>query len=192
MRNWSNDAFAGYLAAMIDGEGHIERTGTWAVRIRIANTVKHTLDAMQDRLGFGRVIEYRGREKRGYRRLFCLEISNARDVTATFDLCGDFIHMKRDQMDDALLISRRVLADISEMDARNRAILAEVAKGERTQSAIAKDFGVSPQLVSYLKKGHTWGTVISGHRARSLTKKFPRIASQVMRLHDRTAQDEAA
>lgn len=32
METWSDDAFAGYLAAMIDGEGHIERTGTWAVR----------------------------------------------------------------------------------------------------------------------------------------------------------------
>ena len=39
MQGWSDDAFAGYLAAMIDGEGHIERIGTWSVRIRIDQLV---------------------------------------------------------------------------------------------------------------------------------------------------------
>jgi hypothetical protein len=54
MLDWSDEAFAGYLAAMIDGEGHIEIPGTNAVRVRIANTVKPTLGAMALRLGFGR------------------------------------------------------------------------------------------------------------------------------------------
>ncbi|MEN6547712.1 MAG: hypothetical protein ABFE07_16890 [Armatimonadia bacterium] len=185
METWSDDAFAGYLAAMIDGEGHIERVGTWSVRIRIANTIKPTLDAMAARLGFGRVIEYGGREKLGYQRLFCLEIGNARDVTALFDLCGQFIHMKRDQMEDALSITRRVLADVEATDQRNRGILAAIEAGGRSQAAIAREFGVSPQLVSYLKKGHTWGSVLRGHQARKLTKKFPKVAQQVMRLHSR-------
>lgn len=188
MRDWSNDAFAGYLAAMIDGEGHIERVGTWSVRIRIANTIKATLDAMADRLGFGRVIEYRGRAEAHHKRLFCLEVSNAKDVSALFSICGAFIHMKRDQMEDALSIVSRVLQDVASTDARNRAILEAVERGERPQNQIAREFGVSPQLVSYLKKGHTWGSVLKGHQARRLSKKFPREASQVMRLHDRVAQ----
>ncbi len=186
MKNWSDDAFAGYLAAMIDGEGHIERTGTWAVRVRIANTIKPTLDAMALRLGFGRVIEYRGRPAH-HKRLFCLEVANARDITTLFGICGDFIHMKRDQMDDALLITKRVLNDVDDTDKRNRAIIEAIAEGGKSQAQIAREFGVSPQLISYLKKGHTWGSVLRGHQARRLSKKFPREASQVLRLHDRTA-----
>lgn len=185
MEAWSNDAFAGYVAAMIDGEGHIERVGTWSIRVRIANTIKPTLDAIAARLGYGKVIEYGGRECRGYKRLFCLEISNAIDVTSLFDMCGNFIHMKKDQMEDALKITRTVLDYVATIDQRNKAILDAIAIGNKTQNAIAKDFGVSPQLISYLKKGHTWGSVMTGHQSRKLSKKFPQVASQVMRLHNR-------
>ncbi len=58
MKNWTDDAFAGYLAAMIDGEGNIELIGTYSVRIRIANTIRPTLDAIVERMGCGRVVEY--------------------------------------------------------------------------------------------------------------------------------------
>lgn len=186
MKTWSDDAFAGYLAAMIDGEGHIEINGACSVRLRIANTVKPTLDAMVSRLGFGRVIEYARPKDMGYKRLFCLEVSNARDVAATFSICGDFIHMKRDQMAAALEIANRVLSEGSRIDARNTAILAQVKTG-RKQADIAREFGVSPQLVSYLKKGHTWTSTVTGHRARKLAKKFPRDSSQVFRLHGEPA-----
>jgi len=36
MLEWPEDAFAGYLAAMIDGEGHIEIMRGASVRVRIA------------------------------------------------------------------------------------------------------------------------------------------------------------
>lgn len=183
MQTWPEAAFAGYLAAMIDGEGHIEIIGSCSVRIRIANTIKPTLDAMVERLGFGRVVEYARPKDRKVKRLFCLEISNARDIAALFDICGPFMHMKRDQMGTALDVVRRVLSEGDRIDRRNRAILAAVKAGGRTQNSIAKEFGVSPQLVSHIKKGHTWSTVISGHRARALGKKFPRENSQVFRLH---------
>lgn len=182
MDKWSNDAFAGYLAAMIDGEGHIEIIGACSVRVRIANTIKPTLDKMAIRLGFGRVIEYARPKGKNYQRLFCLEISNAQDITAMFAICGDYIHMKRDQMAAALEITTRVLSESARIDERNRAILREIKTG-RVQNDIAKEFGVSPQLVSHIKKGHTWSTVISGHRARKLAKKFPKKADQVFRLH---------
>ena len=182
MKNWSDDAFAGYLAAMIDGEGHIEKTGTWAVRVRIANTVRPTLVAMADRLGFGRVIEYARPKGSGYKRLFCLEVSNARDIFKLFEICGDFIHMKRDQMDSALQITNRVLGEVRRIDDRNRAILAEIAKG-RIQNEIARDFGVSPQLVSRIKRGHTWQSVLRGHQSRALSKRFPTGMDQSFRLH---------
>ena len=188
---WPEPAFAGYLAAMIDGEGHIEIIVAFSVRVRIANTIKPTLDAMADRLGFGRVIEYARPKGKGYRRLFCLEVSNAKDISALFGICGQFMHMKRDQMDQALTVVRRVLAEGDRIDARNRAILAAINAGEKRQNAIARQFGVSPQLVSHIKKGHTWSTVISGHRARSLAKKFPRESSQVFRLHGEPALEAA-
>ena len=183
MRKWPDDAFAGYLAAMIDGEGNIELIGSCSVRVRIANTVKPTLDAMAERLGFGRVVEYARPKGSGYKRLFCLEVSNAKDIKSLFDIGGPYIHMKRDQMDNALAIVSRVLREGDRIDARNRAILAAVSVGDRTQADIAREFGVSPQLVSHIKKGHTWTSVISGHRARALTKQFPRESSQVFRLH---------
>jgi hypothetical protein len=187
VQTWPEAAFAGYLAAMIDGEGHIEVIGSCSVRVRIANTIKPTLDAMVVRLGFGRVIEYARPKDQKCKRLFCLEVSNCKDIDALFGICGPFMHMKRDQMEAALVIVRRVLAEGDRIDARNRSILASINAGDRTQSAIAKEFGVSPQLVSHIKKGHTWSTVISGHRARALSKKFPREKSQVFRLHGEPA-----
>lgn len=183
MIGWSEDAFGGYLAAMIDGEGHIEIIGACSVRIRIANTIKHALDAMAERLGFGRVIEYARPKDKNYKRLFCLEVSNARDIKALFGMCGRFIHMKIDQMDAAMAIVDRVLSEGDRIDERNKAILAAIQAGDRKQTDIAKAFGVSPQLVSHIKLGHTWTTVISGHRARALGKKFPRESSQSFRLH---------
>ena len=106
MQTWPDEAFAGYLAAMIDGEGHIEVSAT-AVRVRIANTVKPTLDAIVDRIGFGRVVEYARPKNRPCKRLFSVEVSNAADVGRLFGICGQFIHMKRDQMDAALIFVAR-------------------------------------------------------------------------------------
>lgn len=182
MRQWPDEAFRGYLAAMIDGEGHIEINSDYAVRVRIANTVKPTLDAMVERLGFGRVTEYARPAGSHFKRLWCVEVSNARDVGRLFEICGAYVHMKRDRMEDAIRVVRRVLGAVDALDARNRAILAAIQAG-RVQKEIAKEFGVSPQLVSRIKKGHTWNSTITAHRARSLSKRFPRSADQSFRLH---------
>jgi hypothetical protein len=167
---------------MIDGEGHIEIIGACSVRVRIANTIKSTLEAMVERLGFGRVIEYARQKDRGYKRLFCLEISNTIDISRLFKICGRFIHMKPDQMEAAMAVADRVLAESAKLDSRNHAILAAIGEG-RVQNDIAIAFKVSPQLVSRIKRGHTWSSVISGHRARALSKRFPRAADQSFRLH---------
>lgn len=182
MHDWPDDAFAAYVAAMIDGEGHIEIGSSCSVRVRIANTIRPTLDAMCKRLGFGRVIEYARPPGRNYKRLFCLEVSNVADAERLFSICGRFVHMKADQMGDAMMVIRRVLAEADVIDARNRQILAAINSG-RVQNEIATSFGVSPQLVSHIKKGHTWSSVISGHRARKLSKRFPRRCAQNFRLH---------
>lgn len=186
MKSWSDEAFAGYLAAMIDGEGHIEIISECSVRIRIANTVRPTLDAMVERLGFGRVIEYARPPSANVKRLFCLEVSNAIDARAVFNICGRYIHMKPDQMARAIAILDRVLAESGRIDARNRGILAAIARGE-VQNQIARDYGVSPQLVSRIKRGHTWQSVIRGHQARALAKKFPKRCDQSIRLHGEPA-----
>lgn len=179
---WSNEAFAGYLAAMIDGEGHIELCGDCAVRVRIANTVRPTLVAIIERLGFGRVIEYARPKGKNYKRLYCAEVSFSRDIRRMFDICGPYIHMKRDQMDAALAVVDRVLQEVERLDERNRLILSAIKAGE-VQNAIAKRFGVSPQTVSLIKRGHKWSSILSGHRARKLAKSFPRSMNQCFRLH---------
>jgi len=182
MLEWSDDAFAGYLAAMIDGEGHIEIIGVTSTRVRIANTVKPTLDAIVARLGFGRVAEYTRPKDSHYKRLFSVEVSNARDVARLFSLCGPYIHMKRDQMEKSLTVANRVIAEVDRIDARNVQILSEIAAGH-VQNDIARRHGVSPQLISRIKKGHTWGSVLRGHQARAPSKRFPQGADQSFRLH---------
>jgi len=181
MKDWSDEAFAGYLAAMIDGEGHIERVGECAVRVRIANTVRPTLDAMKGRLGYGRVIEYKRPEGSSYKRLFCYEVSSARELRRLFAECGRYIHMKRDQMLAALTVIDRVLEEVQRIDTRNAAILRAIGEG-KIQNDVAKEFGVSPQLVSYLKKGHTWDSVLRGHQARKLARAFPASKQQCLRV----------
>lgn len=182
MRNWPDEAFAAYVAAMIDGEGHIEVVRAHSVRVRIANTIRPTLDAMVERMGFGHVIEYKRPAGKNYKRLFCLEVSSIGDIKRLFDLCGRYIHMKPDQMAMAVAVVDRVLSESDRLDQRNRQILAKIKAGE-IQAQIAKEFGVSPQLVSRIKKGHTWTSVITGHRSRELKKRFPRRADQSFRLH---------
>lgn len=188
MNEWPEDAFAGYLAGIIDGEGCIEIIGDYSVRLRIGNTIQHTLCAIQERLGFGRVREDKTREKNGFKRLWVFEVSSCKDVGRVFDICGRYIHMKPDQMAHATAIIGRVKADLADIDWRNKRILEEVDSG-RMQKEIAAEFGVSPQLVSFLKRGHTWSTVISAHRSRALDKSFPRSKDQVFRLHGEPAND---
>lgn len=182
METWSKAAFAGYLAAMIDGEGCIELISDYSVRIRIANTVEPTLRAIVGRVGFGRVIEYKRPPGRGYKRLFCAEWSNCADVTALFKLCGSYIHMKRDQMAAALAITSRVFGRVAATDKRNRSILRAIDSGE-VQGVVARRFGVSPQLVSRIKSGHLWPSVIAERDGRKGTKRFPRTVDQSFRLH---------
>lgn len=174
MQNWSDEAFAGYLAAMIDGEGHIEIPGTNAVRVRIANTAKPTLDAIAARLGFGRVTEYARPADRNYKRLFCLEVSSVADVARLFSICGRFIHMKPDQMARAMLVIDRVAAETERVDRRNASIRTAIAAGD-VQTEIARKHGVSPQLISRIKKGHIWPSVVAGQTGRKNTRRFPRI-----------------
>lgn len=183
MQKWSDDAFAGYLAGMIDGEGSIEVLGTWSVRIRIANTVRPTLEAMKNRIGFGKVYQYSRPKNKKWKPVYVLEFANAIDMKAIFEICGSFIHIKSEKYRQALAIVDRVLSEAGRIDDRNRKILKAIRSGQM-QKQIAIDFGVSPQLISRIKSGHTWSSVIDGHRARALTKKFPRQKDQSFRLHN--------
>jgi DNA-directed RNA polymerase specialized sigma subunit len=182
MKNWSDEGFAGYMAAMIDGEGHIEIISDYSVRIRIANTVEHTLHAMSTRLNLGKVYEYTRPQGKNFKRLFCLEISNCHDVKSVFDLCGGYIHKKKDQMDAAIKVVDRVLSEAGKLDDRNRAILAFINQGLK-QKEIASRFGISQQLVSRIKSGHTWASNKIRHLGRLQKRKFPRGMDQSFRLH---------
>jgi hypothetical protein len=181
MKTWSKSAFAGYLAALIDGEGSIEIIGSWSIRIRIANTFKPTLDAIQARLGFGKVYLYR-RPKDHYKPLYVLEFSNARDMLAVGKVCGRFIHIKRERWLQAKAIIDRILSEANKLDKRNRAILAAIESGIQ-QKEIAARFGISPQSISRIKSGHLWRTERLRYSARTLAKRFPRGMDMVFRLH---------
>ena len=145
---FSEDAFAGYVAALLDGEGSIEiHPKECGIRIRIANTFKPVLDAICERLGYGRVEAY---PKRPTLPLFAYRTSNAHDCRALLTFCRPFIQIKADRADRALQIISRMQDRADEVFARNREILAGLARGER-QTVIALRVGVTQSYVSYVK-----------------------------------------
>ena len=183
MENWSADAFNGYLAGFLDGEGCIEiNKDECGIRLRLANTHRPTLDAMCRRLGFGRVEEYGGRAERGYKRLFCYAISSAPDVERFLLTVRPFMSIKAEKADYALSIIRRQRERMDELDGRNKAVLDAIAAG-RMQKDIAAEFGISQSLVSRIKCGHTWPKEIERFNARRGLKKGMRPSDQVFRLH---------
>ena len=183
MENWSHDAFWGYVAGFLDGEGCIEiNKAECGIRVRLANTFRPTLDAIHARLGYGRIEEYRRPASKDYRRLFCYAVSNAPDVEHFLLNTRPFASIKAEKADRALEIIAGQRARMEALDARNRAVLAEIAKG-RMQRDIAVDFGISQALVSRIKVGHTWPTEIARFNARRGLKKGVKPSDQLFRLH---------
>lgn len=183
MQSWTDDAFAGYLAGFLDGEGCIEiNPNECGIRLRLANTHRPTLDAIHNRLGYGRVEEYRRPSNSNYKRLYCFAVSSAPDVERFLTLVRPMISIKADKADRALDIIRRQRERMADLDRRNAAVLAAVQSG-RLQSEVAAEFGISQSLVSRIKAGHTWPKEIERFNARRGLKKGMRPSDQIFRLH---------
>lgn len=183
MKNFSTDAFLGYLAGFLDGEGCIEiNKDECGIRLRLANTHRPTLDAIHARLGYGRVEEYRRPANKNYRRLFCYAVSSAPDVERFLLSVRPYISIKAEKADLALEIIRRQRARMEALDQRNAAVLAALKSG-RMQKDVAAEFNISQALVSRIKSGHTWPKEIERFNARRGLKKGIRPSDQVFRLH---------
>ncbi|MDG6938498.1 MAG: hypothetical protein JRN42_08200 [Nitrososphaerota archaeon] len=183
MLSFGDDAFAGYLAGFLDSEGCIEISKEeCGIRIRLANTHRPTLDAIHERLGFGRIEEYRRPQKSHYKRLFIYAVSNAPDVERFLRLVRPYVSIKAEKADRALAIIGIQRQRMEDLDERNRQVLALIDEGV-LQKEIAKRFNISQSLVSRIKSGHTWPTEINRFNARRGLKKGMRPSDQVFRLH---------
>jgi hypothetical protein len=191
IRDFSADTFAGYLAAFLDGEGCIEiQTNDCGVRLRLANTHRATLEGIHERLGYGRVEEYRRQANAGYRPLYCFAVSSAPDVERFLLLTRPYIQIKAEKADRALAIIAAQRERMEALDARNRAVLNRV-NGGAMQKDVAREFGISQSLVSRIKSGHLWPTEIAKFNARRGLKKGMRPSDQLFRLHGEPPQPES-
>lgn len=178
---WSDDAFAGYVAGMLDGEGNIEiHPDECGIRVRIANTFRPALEAIANRLPYGTIEEYA--RKGNLRRLYNFRVSNAHDCRELLTLTRPYLIIKAAAADAALGVIAAMQARMDALDDRNRRVLAELSKG-RLQREVAVDFGISQALVSRIKSGHLRPTEIARLNARQGLKKFIRPKDQIFRLH---------
>ncbi len=183
MMGFSNDAFAGYLAGFLDGEGCIEiNKDECGIRLRLANTFRPTLDALLERLGYGRVEEYRRPKNKKYKRLFCYAISSAPEVEKFLLLVNPYLFNKSEKAQQALAIIGRQRDRMNALDARNSAIVSRIANGAK-QSELAKELNISQSNISRIKSGHTWPTEIARFNARRGLKKGMKPSDQIFRLH---------
>lgn len=179
MDKFSNDAFAGYLAGFLDGEGCIEiNANKQGIRIRLANTHRPTLEGILARLQFGRIEDYRTKSSKriGHKPLYCYAVSNAPDVERLLVVCQPYLLIKAEKAAKAMGIIAKRKQLMAETDERNRTILARLAAGDEGK-AIAADLIVSPQLISRVAKGYTWPTVVAqskphGRGIRSIDQSF--------------------
>ncbi len=117
IKDFSDDAFAGYLAAFLDGEGCIEiNVDECGVRLRLANTYRPTLDAMCARLEMGRVEEYRGRSAPHHKRIYCYAVSSAPDVERFLLIVRPYLTIKTEKADRALTIIGHQRKRMEELD----------------------------------------------------------------------------
>ena len=156
MEHFSEDAFLGYVAAFLDGEGSIlfnqVKRGTY-IRCVFTNTHEEVLLMIQRRLGFGTILKKQRRE--GWKQCFFLYVNSFDDSERLLRLIRPYLVIKAAKADKALaIIGERTMALGSYRD-RNEIILSEIKRGT-PQTEIAKRFGLTQQAISTIKLGHTW------------------------------------
>ncbi len=174
--DWTDEAFAAYLAGFTDGEGHVAMPSTGGVRVTLANCEEAVLRGMRDRLGYGVI---RSQQQRPHwRRRFVLIFQNAADCESFLRMTLPYLHIKRASAIRVLAMCDAYRASLNEFNERNRQIRSALSAGERGKD-IAARFGISPQTVSRVKSGHSWPSErpknacglgrFTSHRSPSLT-----------------------
>lgn len=159
MHNFSEDAFHGYVAGLIDGEGsiliHAIRYNHY-VRIVISNTHIQTLEAVQKRLGFGTIrLQKKYKTTLGTKDVFVLDLSGLEKMEDLLKKVGPFLSIKKDKAEAAIAIIAKWRQSIRSLEERNRAVRAAIEAGI-FQAEIATEFGLSQQAISTIKLGHLW------------------------------------
>lgn len=157
MEHFSEDAFLGYVAAFLDGEGSIlfnqVKRGTY-IRCVFTNTHEEVLLLMQKRLGFGTVLKKK-RPHEKWKQCFFLYVNSFDDSERLLRLIRPYLIIKAAKADKALAIIDGRSRTLDSYKDRNKIILSEIERGT-PQVKIAKRFGLTQQAISTIKLGHTW------------------------------------
>lgn len=169
--NFTDEAFAAYLAGFTDGEGYIgiestTRKNVSVVRIVIANCVPEVLYGIKERLGFGAIRSQKLRAH--WRERFTLTVSNMKDCESYLNIVFPYLHIKKDVATKAFNLIEQARQKYLSLQSRNEEIRKSAAAGEQRKS-IAERFKVSPQTISRICEGHKWQSEWSkygSHRKR--------------------------
>ena len=159
--DFTDEAFAAYLAGFTDGEGYIgieptTRKGVSVVRIILANCVPEVLRGIQARLGYGAIRSQQF--KPHWRERFTLSVTNMRDCESFLRTTLPYLHILHIKHGVALDALKRIEEARTKQAAkakRNDAIRAAAQSGERRKD-IAVRFNLSPQAISRICEGHRW------------------------------------
>lgn len=156
MRNFSEDAFIGYVAGFLDGEGSIifnKVKGNYYIRCVFTNTHEPVLLLIKERLGFGTILKKK--IEKNCKQCFFLYVNSFDDAERLLRLVRPYLIIKAAKADDALAIIDKRSKAIASHKERDETILSEIKKGV-SQTEIAKRFGLSQQMISSIKLGRTW------------------------------------
>lgn len=165
MENFSEEAFAAYVAAFLDGEGSImtqETKGKLYIRCALTNTHKGVLLAIQKRMNYGIIYEAK-RSEWGRKPGFHLYINSFKQNEDFLRMIRPYLIIKADKADKALAIIESRKAAIDVYKERNRLIMLEIEAGV-PQVEIARKFNMSQGNISCIKLGKTWPSKAKKYR----------------------------
>jgi hypothetical protein len=166
------EVFNAYLAGFTDGEGYLGANQPEGMRIILANCVPDVLRDIQARLGYGSIKSQKQRDN--WRERFTLDISNMCDAYNFLTRCRPYFQIKAVPADEMLRRIASCRAAHDAIIARNAAIVMRAEAGEM-RKALATEYGVSPQLISRICKGHKWPSERSRTAKRRKRDKFGRF-----------------
>lgn len=152
-----------WFAGIMDGEGSIwlsrpKANGqTRYVSVSIGNTDQRMIDAIYPRVGVGRVwCERRSGNPRRLNNgdIWIWRVRNMQECRVVIDLLYPFLVVKREAADAAIAFIDSRLYRLPRRDAEVRRAI----KSGMTGKEAAKHFGVSPQTISRILRGHEWAS----------------------------------
>lgn len=162
LSQFSDEAFAAYLAGFTDGEGNIDyerpdktprNNNKNYVRITLANCVESVLIGIQQRLGYGVIRSQKQREN--WRRRYVFIAQNQRDCEKFLLMVRPYLQIKGEDADTALERIATTKQRRQEKCERNDAMWT-MARAGASRKQIAAHFKVSPSMVSRICAGHHW------------------------------------